>query len=167
MSLSQENMSDWSHSPPDSINLHFFMFFHAKPMKNIAFSWFSLSELVQRSRHAYRRPGSVVRARKIMIFWRFLSLTSRASAHWPKQMAGELFTTFLAITIKSFISTRKIILENPWKYTWKHGFGYSFPYLPLAGRYLVDGWFWRFFMIFEDFYDFLVFEHREIAGKQS
>ena len=30
------------------------MFLHAKPMKNIAFSWFSLSELVQRSRHAYR-----------------------------------------------------------------------------------------------------------------
>ena len=59
MSLSQENMSEWSHSPPDSINLHFFMFFHAKPMKNIAFSWFSLSELVQRSRHAYFRSTFV------------------------------------------------------------------------------------------------------------
>ena len=34
MSLSQENISEWSHNPPDSINLHFFMFFHAKPMEN-------------------------------------------------------------------------------------------------------------------------------------
>ena len=54
MSLGQENVSECLHDSPDSKNLKKNMFFHAKPMKNIAFSWFSLSELTQRSRHAYR-----------------------------------------------------------------------------------------------------------------
>ena len=54
MSVSQENMSECLHDRSDSNNLQKSSLFHDKPMKNIAFSWFSLSELVQRSRHAYR-----------------------------------------------------------------------------------------------------------------
>ena len=38
MSLGQGSMREWLHSLPDSKYLHQTMFFHAKPMKNIAFS---------------------------------------------------------------------------------------------------------------------------------
>ena len=57
---------------------------------------FGISDLAGLSRSP-RRPGSGVRARKSWFFEGFLSLTSRTSAHVPKEMAGELFTTFLAI----------------------------------------------------------------------
>ena len=54
MSLGRENMWECIHGPPDSKNLQKTCFFHEKSSKIIDFSWFSLSELVQRSRHAYR-----------------------------------------------------------------------------------------------------------------
>ena len=53
-------MWEWLHSPPDSKNLQKTWFFHENLMEIIAFSWFSLSELTQRSRHAYRRSDGLV-----------------------------------------------------------------------------------------------------------
>ena len=68
MSLGQENVSEWTHSPSDSINHPKTWFFHAKPMKNIVFSWFSLSELTQRSRHAYRGFNSSFQQELVHLF---------------------------------------------------------------------------------------------------
>ena len=54
MSLGQEIVWECLPGPPDSKNLQKPCFFHEKSSKIIDFSWFSLSELTQRSRHAYR-----------------------------------------------------------------------------------------------------------------
>ena len=58
MFLGQESKYNGKFRPADSKNLPKSSFFHQKSMKIIGFSWFSLSELVQRSPHAYRRMAA-------------------------------------------------------------------------------------------------------------
>ena len=54
MFLGQESKYNGKFRSADSKNLQKPCFVHEKPSKIIDFSWFSLSELTQRSRHAYR-----------------------------------------------------------------------------------------------------------------
>ena len=60
MFLGQESKYNGKFCPPDSKNLPKPCFFHEKTSKIIDFSWFSLSELTQRSRHAYRGSNLVI-----------------------------------------------------------------------------------------------------------
>ena len=75
MSLGQEIVWECLPGPPDSKNLQKPCFFHDKSSQIIDFSWFSLSELVQCSRHAYRGSSARMMAYMCLMwerFWRWI-----------------------------------------------------------------------------------------------